>query len=370
MRRFLLFIVVLSVFAASGTAQKKGAKTSVSVVPLGDTVTITDKALIYALPMTVFEIEVSLKRTIEKPGPYAAYSTDLIGISDIIKAEREEWSVQSLRMRTLDEIDPAEYYVIKSNTPIIFNSLILSQNGLILSINSGSLTDHGKLKNGGDERFPDLSFNDLGAGQYSSIQRDTAYRVVKVDSVFLRVPYLVEKKKQLTKEQLAELAARTLLELREGRHLILTGEANVFPQSDAAINEINRLEKEYLSLFTGKTWSETVNMTIYFVPDPAESEGKATLFRLSEERGVTETSGNTGEPVTIALVPTGKTKPLYVSEGVQIAASAAPNGLIYRIPEVVEVTIQYGNHTLLRTRTIVHQLGQKVVIPENILIAK
>jgi len=311
-----------------------------------------------------------LKRTIEKPGPYAAYSADLIGVSDIIKTEREEWGIQSLRLKSREEIDPAEYYVIKSNTPIRFNSLALSQNGLILDINSGSLTDRGKLINGNEERFPDLSFNDLGAGQYSSIQRDTAYRVVKVDSVFLRVPYLVEKKKQLTKEQLAELAARTLLELREGRHLILTGEANVFPQSEAAINEINRLEKEYMSLFAGKTWSETINMTIYFVPETGETKGNATLFRLSQERGVTETSGNLGEPVTIALVPTGKTKPLYVSEGVQMASSSAPKGLIYRIPEVAEVTIQYGKSTLLRTRTIVHQFGQKVVIPENILIAR
>jgi len=169
MRRFLLFAVALLFFHALGIAQKKGAKASVSVVPLGDTVRITDKALIYALPMTVFEIEVTLRRTIEKPGPYASFSTDLIGISDIIKAEREEWSLQSIRMKTREEIDPAEYYVIKSNTPIKFNSLILSQNGLILEINSGSLTNRGNSINKNDELYPDLSFNDLGAGQYSSV---------------------------------------------------------------------------------------------------------------------------------------------------------------------------------------------------------
>ena len=42
------------------------------------------------------------------------------------------------------------------------------------------------------------------------------------------------------------------MELRDGKHMILTGETNVFPQSDAAIKEMNRLEKEYLELFTGK----------------------------------------------------------------------------------------------------------------------
>ena len=258
MKRLLLIIITLTVVAATGLAQKKNAKATVSVVPLGDTVAITDRALVYALPMTIFEIDVVLERTIEKPGPYVSFATDLIGISDVIKVEREEWNLRSVSLKPLEEIDPAEYYIIKSNTPIKSNSLILRQYGLILDISSGSLINREEGSMDLNRGVNGLKYNDLGADHYSSVQRDTAYRVVKVDSSFLRVPYLVERKRQLTKEQLAELAARTLLELREGRHMILTGEANVFPQSEAAINEINRLEKEYLSLFAGKTWSETV----------------------------------------------------------------------------------------------------------------
>lgn len=370
MKRLLLLIITLTVVAATGMAQKKNAKATVSVVPLGDTVTITDKALVYALPMTVFEIEVTLDHTIEKPGPYVSFASDLIGISDVIKVEREEWSLRSVSLKPLEEIDPAEYYIIKSNTPIRSNSLILRENGLILDINSGSLPKREQGSYGFDSGGGDLRFNDLGADRYSSVQRDTAYRVVKVDSSFLRVPYLVEKKRQLTKEQLAELAARTLLELREGRHMILTGEANVFPQSDAAINEINRIEKEYMSLFVGKTWSEIVTIKIYFIPEMTENNLSSVLFRLSDERGVSDPKSTVGEPVTIALVPTGKTKPLYASQGIQLVSSTAAPGLIYRIPEVVEATVQYGNKTILKTRTIVYQFGQKVLIPEAILIAK
>ena len=68
------------------------------------------------------------------------------------------------------------------------------------------------------------------------VQSDTAYKRISIDSSFVRVPYVVEKKKRLTIDQLAERAAKRLMEMREGKHLILTGEANVFPQSDAAIN--------------------------------------------------------------------------------------------------------------------------------------
>ena len=64
-----------------------------------------------------------------------------------------------------------------------------------------------------------------------------------------RVPYIVEKKKKLTIDLLAEKAAKRLMEMRDGKHLILTGEATVFPQSDAAINEINQLEKLYRTFY-------------------------------------------------------------------------------------------------------------------------
>mgnify|MGYP004702090881 CR=1 FL=1 len=370
MRKQILLIAAIILTSAACVTQKKTVPPSVTIVPLSDTVTITDKALIYALPMTVFEIDVVLERSVEKPGPYAAYAADLIGLADVIRAESEEWSVRSLTISPLEEIDPAEYYVIKSDALIRANSMALRNWGLLLDIGAGSLINREVSYAEGDNGFSNLRFNDLGATQYFSVQSDTAYRVVSVDTTFLRIPYLVERRRQLTNDQLAERAARTLLEIREGRHLILTGEATVFPQHDAPVNEINRLEKEYLSLFVGKTWSETVNLKIYFTPDADNIQGSSVLFRLSDSRGVTDATDASGTPVTIALVPTGKTKPLYTSGDIQLLTSAPAAGLTYRIPEVAEVTVRHGNNTIYRSRTVVHQLGQKVLLPENFLITK
>ena len=66
----------------------------------------------------------------------------------------------------------------------------------------------------------------------------------------------MEKIKKFSPEELAERAAKRLMELREGKFMVLTGEANVFPQNEAAINELNRMEQEYSELFTGKVISE------------------------------------------------------------------------------------------------------------------
>jgi len=53
-------------------------------------------------------------------------------------------------------------------------------------------------------------FMDLGADEYYVVQSDTIYKLVNVDTAFIKIPYLVEKKKQLTTDQLAEKAAKAL----------------------------------------------------------------------------------------------------------------------------------------------------------------
>ena len=126
---------------------------------------------------------------------------------------------------------------------------------------------------------------DLGSDEYFQLQRDTAYKRMNVDSSFVRIPYIVEKKKKLTIDQLAEKAAKRLMELRDGKHLILTGEATVFPQSDAAINEINRLEKAYTELFTGKTIKDSFTFSYQIIPSKAMVGKPVTLFQFSDLTG-------------------------------------------------------------------------------------
>ncbi|MCK7531125.1 MAG: DUF4831 family protein [Marinilabiliales bacterium] len=154
-------------------------------------------------------------------------------------------------------------------------------------------------------------FPDRGAYEYVSTRTDTAYRMVKADTAFIRVPYLVQKKKGMTVEEEAREAAERLLELREGRHMILTGETNIFPQDAAAIDEINRLEREYTALFAGKTWTETKHFRIWLTPDPLYDrweDNSVQLLRRQKESWLPVMAG--GSPVQIEMTASGKTKEL------------------------------------------------------------
>jgi hypothetical protein len=368
MKRYYGFIITLLFLAASCATEKVVVQPQVSVTPFSDTLRLTKESLIYALPQTLLEVDVTLQRTIRKPGPYAAFAADLIGITDIIRNDDEEWSLNSVSIKVLEEIDPSEFYVIRSDGMMQNNSLSLKRYGLILDISANNMIDRLTGLNEAALHHDDIRFRDMGSTSYFAIQRDTAFRLVDADTTFIRIPYLVERRRPLTREQLAEQAAKTLLELREGRHLILTGEANVYPQGEAPINEINRLEREYLALFTGKTSREQVNLKYYITPRQGVTQESIILFRLSEMKGLVDDSEANAVPVTLNLTAAGKTKPLVLPNDLQLMTSAPDGVMVYRIPEVVEVTIREGNSILLTGRTVVHQYGQKVTLPMNFLI--
>src|SRR5664279_3741403 len=210
----LLIFTVTSCYPSNQLSDSKAV-----ILPLSNPNALRDGTIVYGLPRTVFTVTAEFHRTIEKPGPYALYAEDLLGLTNVIKNESESWSIEHVTVKSHDEVDPSEFYVISSTTLFQTNVLALKKEGLILDLNPALLrseqnensTDAGKLQTN--------SF-DLGSDEYYQLQRDTAYKRMNIDSSFVRVPYIVEKKKKLSVDQLAEKAAKRLMELRDGKHLI------------------------------------------------------------------------------------------------------------------------------------------------------
>ncbi len=369
--RIFTYLLLALVFVSCLTS-KPLSSPSISVRHLGDTVGITEGSLVYALPMTLFEITAEFERTIEKPGPYARYALDMLGLRNVITSETESWTITGLKIRSFEEIDPSEFYIIESNALINLNAVELRNSGLILDINPSAFNDDRSITIGEDGTLRQLEFTDLGADEYYVSQNDTAFRLVKLDTTFIQIPYLVERKRVLPVDQLAEKAAGTLLELREGKHYILTGEANVFPQNAAALNEMNRLESEYTALFAGKTLKDRKTARYTFIPTKESAGTPLILFRFSDITGPSDDSSKTGTPVTIELTPARKTKDITFVVKPQLSdeQNEAYDKLFYRIPDVVTVSIKKGDVQLFNTRKLVYQFGEVVQLPANYILGK
>jgi hypothetical protein len=341
-----------------------------SVYPLRDSSTIMDGSLIYALPITVFNVTVDFERVVSIPGPYSKYAADMLGLKDVATSGSESWAISGIRVVTTEELDPSEYYVIESNSTFYANALKLKRSGLILDINPSLYLKNGKQSIIQGTQKSSTDFTDLGSDEYFISQNDTVYRKVKLDTSFVKIPYLLEKKKTLSQEQLAEKAAKSLLELRDGKHSILTGEANVFPQSSAGIDEINRMEKEYTALFTGKTITEKRTITYTIIPVKENSTKPVTLFRFTKSEGVLPVTSTTGIQVIAELEPAHKTKditivPRTLNNGEKVQSV---DKLFYRLPDVATMRIKMDNQVLFECRKLVDQFGEVLQLPANYII--
>jgi hypothetical protein len=367
----LSILLITLLLAWSCASSNKSGNSNAVILPLSDSTALREGSIVYGLPRTVFTVVVDMERIIEKPGPYAQYANDLLGLNGVIKNESESWSIEGITVRTHDELDPSEFYVISSTSLFQTNVLSLRKEGLILDLNPAiyySSEKQGNLVE--SENIQSRSF-DLGSDEYFQLQRDTAYKRMNIDSSFVRVPYIVEKKKILSIDQLAEKAAKRLMELRDGKHMILTGEATVFPQSDAAINEINRLEKAYTELFTGKTVKEKFAFSYQLVPQKIMVGKPVTLFQFSDLTGPVTGTIKGGRPVTVELTPEKKTKDLTIMNRVNTKSGTQKyDKLYYRVPDVVGIKISLGSEKLFDSRKLIYQFGEVVQLPANYIIGK
>lgn len=349
---------------------RKAIESDAVVSQLSQKSSVSEGSIIYALPRTVFNIVVETERTIEIPGPYWRYAGDLLGLSNVIRSESEFWEITGISVESSQELDPSAFYVIETTTPFHTNVLSLKNEGLIMDINPEIYLSAGNekgIETSGGGRFVS---SDLGSDEYFMVQRDTAFKRVSVDSTFIQIPYIVEKRRQLPNEQLAERAARRLMEMRDGKHFILTGEANVFPQSEAAINEMNRLEREYTELFTGKTIREKRTFTFQVIPVPGSAGKPVKLFQFSEARGPVAEGQPGGDPVNIELVPEKRTQQLSVIRNTEVKKDENADKLFYRVPDVVNMKITLGDEVLFNSRRLVYQYGDIVQLPSNLIIGK
>lgn len=367
----LTLLIVLTLVEGSCATNKNHNSSKAVVRPLSDIAVITDGSLVYGLPLTVFDIEIETERIIEKPGPYSRFAGELLGLTDVIKTESESWTIRGITVNTHQELDPGGFYVIEARSIFQTNALALRNYGLILDLNP-EIYDSGNYSERGRETDSNhLNVYDLGSDEYFQDQRDTLYKLVSVDTAFVRIPYLVEKKQKLTTDQLAEKAAIRLMELRDGKHMILTGETNVFPQNETAINEMNRLEKEYTELFVGKTLKEKRRYNYQIIPQKDMSGKQITLCAFSERTGPASAIDKSGSPVIIEFVPELKTRSINeVSGKVRSSSSQKYDKLFYRVPDVVNVKISSGNEILNTSRRLIYQFGDVVRLPANYIIGK
>lgn len=316
--------------------------------------------LIYSLPQTVLNIEVEFRKLVFIPGPYHDYADKYLAIKGVSHNSFESWNIKKIVVGDAAEPDPDYFFSVGSDKKVIgIEDKIssLAQDGLILLPESNLLKDIQSLEFNTPKA--DIYFKDLSVKRNLMIEKETAYKRVFRDSTYMQVPFETELLKVKSLEKKAEEAANFIIKLRKRKFKLLTGQ-NEGPVPDmgiqVSIDEINRIEEEYLSLFIGKSYEETSIRNFEYIPSPEKEADQRILFRISETEGIFDSSSAKGKPFNITI------RSKDVTSGFDRLKSTsqlydAGNTIFYRLPDLAHVVLKLEDRILFEGKFTVFQFG-------------
>lgn len=309
----------------------------------------------YCLPSTTLTVEVDAEREVFFAGPYAPFAKKYLGI-DVRKEDEVKVYVSQVNVIPRVEADQSVRYSIDPAVSEPF--LALSAQGLVAFPKK---TDAQKLT----WRFtplPDPDFS--GRGVTSAFEKETKvlYKTVRTDTSFSRVPIQQEVLVEKSLEKRAAEAASIILKARSERFNIATGNTDATFSGaalGAALEELNRVEQEYMVLFTGYCQKDSQHGSFDVTPSASARNQRYIAFRLSETDGLVDGNNLSGRPFYLEFEAVS----VPDAEPVNTKVNSKTRFIHYRIPAVCSVKLIDSSDVLFQTRVPVYQLGRSIEYP-------
>ncbi len=338
--------------------------------------------LIYTLPKTVIAIDVEISKQVFKKGPFSEYAEQFLGIADVIEEDNIKWSITSIDIQSYAKVDTNHIYIINSPFQNNSNLINLSKEGFLLSINKPVGTYYSDIESDDNMVIDNnidasLSYGEIMVKKNYKEIYDTTYNEIADDTSFVRVPVIKTQLVEKTIADQAEELAEQILTLRDDRGALLVGEGDSEYLPDGTslqtmLDGLDNLEDEYLSMFTGKTFTTKQIYNFEYIPEEKTAFRQISLFRFSETDGLLETKNIKGKPVYLEITSENYTE--LIDEFAENQAllkriekiKEKNTGLVYRLPEKIKVKLVYKNSDLFSTEMLIAQYGSIMRIPVNI----
>ncbi len=338
--KLILLLVLLSTGVFAQRTEKKDGSATFS------------NGVIYSLPRT--GVRIYVKATQEKffHGPYYQYAEPLLGLKNAPASDSENWTINNIRVETFSEPDPNQIYKATGHGASL---LSLTPSGILAGINMPAVEtkaeEYPVSSFLADNKIPDMPFPDLSLNSFFE-KPDSTHRNALIIKSF---------------EEKAQEAAHTVTKLRKRRFKTL---ANAYEEQlpdgkayEVMVEELEKLEKEYVALFIGKSYRKTYEYCFDYIPGSNSVSGEV-VFRFSETKGVLPVSDMSGKPVMIEMK---KLDELASAQAKEAGTSPTVTGVRYRVPGKAEVRILNGINLMATTRADVAQFGTISFVPDELL---
>ena len=289
--------------------------------------------LLYSLPQTVFDIEVTATKTTQKAGPYYKYAEKYLGVPVSITEDKVFWNLDKVNVTSHGIRDKGQEYLVKfksGSAPFMY----LNKDGLLLSINTEPITESIKAKTLTPAKTP----SPLENNNYASVLTE-------------------ETLMSGSTAKMAEVAAKQIYRIRESRLDLSTGESDQKPADGAALKlmmqQLDEQESTLMAMFMGTTKTEQV--VKHFTWTPTDETANEIIFRISDLIGIVDKNNLSGAPVYMNLKITEKGE--YPVDAKGNIKEMPKNGVAYCIPGKAAVEITYKGKPVFKNSFQVAQFG-------------
>lgn len=353
MKRIVFSFILITAVMTSVYAQKRKEGTPVTVS--------------YCLPKVSFQVKVKMEYTQLIPGPYREYAQEKLGMRPEISSRSEKWEIKGIEVKPVYVPDKTTMYAMTANGEYQSVMLTLSPEGFLAGVGCGPLPISVPVQS---MYYTPLSRNSGNEVSIASLKTynplkevlDTNYTTQEVDGVVKRIWDPIIRYTTKTSADNRNEAVKEIYRIRSERARLIAG-GNEVPDGaslELILKEFDRMEQDYLSLFMGKKFTQTLERVFYCAPEKA---GENTLiFRFSEAEGVVSRKNVSAVSYSLrvdnVVVPAGR--------------NALPEGqgqavIYYRVPAAGDVKLFRMNEELQNFRTVVPQLGVIKTFPTEVI---
>ncbi len=334
----------------------------------------TGNGIYYALPRTILRIDVVLKVEERAKGPLSDYAEKYLGIKDAIRFDDTDHEISTTLITPVTEPDPEEVYYVEMGQRDTRDPRMLlldvNEKGFLVSANTiDAKTPKAQTTN--QQIAIDGIGHTSGNGTEFSITEmvniftDTIIRRVAVDTTMVEQLHFRTRALDKPAQDLANEILDKIEEVREARFRLMTGFQET-PYEMETISymdkQLRKTEEEYIAMFRGKTFTYFETHTFYYTPTKKLENSAAPVFMFSSSSGVSPLRSGVGENVEIIFEATGIGEIVEGFSGGKGAVSSQ-NGIAYRVPANVNVSLKIGKEEIHSESVIINQFGATLRLP-------
>ena len=327
-RIFFLLIVSISISAYSQT----------NVVHILPQTVLPQNRVTYFLPKTELVVTVRVRKSIQRAGRFANYAKRLLEFDNTITSDKISFVIDAIELIPNPVPDSTRQYAIEISPKSVAYKITTDIHGVILGVNMPSALQQAV--------------------------RDTEYLSAKSIDTAIIFDYSVLNEDALgatTEEKMAEMAAKQILDIRESRMELLTGDTERGYDGASLQKILDRLEtteRKLTELFVGKTLIISEDRVFRVAPTTAVED--EVLFRFSSVVGVLDADDYAGSPVYISVTP-------IATKLVDTDTSKTKRfGIFYNNIAKADITISDIDKQWVDRVVVMPQFGQTAFLPAKI----